>query len=495
MKAKLTLNKNEILSEIDRRIYGSFIEHLGRAVYGGVYEPTHPTSDEDGFRGDVLRLVKELNVPMVRYPGGNFVSGYNWEDGIGDKSKRPAKLELAWLSIETNEVGIDELQAWAKKASTEIMMAVNLGTRGADEARQLIEYCNSSTNTYYANLRRQNGFEDPFGIKLWCLGNEMDGPWQICHKTAEEYARAATETAKVLKWVDPTVELIACGSSDHNMPTFGEWERTVLDHTYEYVDYLSLHCYYGNKANNTADFLARAEDMDRFIKETAGICDEIKAKKGTEKTINLSFDEWNVWYRTKDEEKTAERWQIAPHLLEEKFNFEDALLVGCMLMTLQNNSDRVKLACIAQLVNVIAPIMTENGGNAWKQTIFYPYMYASLYGNGIALKTDNYSDSYKSSEGWDVPYLCSSAIYNEKENRLVVFAANRSLEEEMELNITLKALDGYKLKSHVELYHDDLKAVNDKDIERVSPANREVSNGASVKLKKHSWNMLIFEQQ
>ena len=318
----------------------------------------------------------------------------------------------------------------------------------------------------------------------------MDGPWQIGGKTAEEYGRAATETAKVLRWVDPSIELVACGSSDPNMPTYGTWERTVLDHTYDYIDYLSLHCYYGNKAKNTADFLARAEDMDRFIKNTAAICDEIKAKKNSSKTVNLSFDEWNVWYRTKDEEKEMERWQTAPHLLEEKYNFEDALLVGCMLMTLQNNCDRVKIGCLAQLVNVIAPIMTENGGKAWKQTIFYPYMYASLFGNGITLKADTVSISYKSKEGWDIPYLYTSVVDNKERNEVIVFAANRSLDEDMELNIDL---NGYNctLTQHTELYCDDLNTVNTKDNEALFPVNREIAD--KIILKKHSWNMLTFK--
>lgn len=490
MKAKLTIDKDHQIGNIDRRIYGSFIEHLGRAVYGGIYEPTNNNADECGFRRDVLDMVRELNVPIVRYPGGNFVSGYNWEDGIGDKSKRPRKMELAWLSVETNEVGVDEFQEWAKRVGSEVMMAVNLGTRGPDEARNLIEYCNSDTDTYYANLRRKNGFEKPFGFKLWCLGNEMDGDWQICHKTAEEYGRVATEAAKVLKWVDPSIELVACGSSDPNMPTYGEWERTVLDHTYDYVDYLSLHCYYGNKAKNTPDFLARAEDMDKFIKNTAKICDEIKAKKNSDKTLMLSFDEWNVWYRTKDEEKTAQRWQIAPHLLEEKYTFEDALLVGCMLMTLQNNSDRVKVACLAQLVNVIAPIMTENDGGAWRQSIFYPYMYASLYGNGVALNTSCEVNSYKSSEGWDIPYLYTSSIYNSENDEIVVFAVNRSLDEKIELDIKL---EGYELCSHIELYSSELDASNEMGNERIKPEERKVSPG-EIALKEHSWNMLIFKR-
>jgi len=493
MKAKLSVSKGNTVGNIDKRIYGSFIEHLGRAVYNGIYEPTHETSDDMGFRQDVLEMVKELKVPIVRYPGGNFVSGYNWEDGIGDKSKRPRKMDLAWFSIETNEVGIDEFQEWAKRADTEVMMAVNLGTRGPDEARNLIEYCNGTTDTYYANLRRANGFEKPFDIKLWCLGNEMDGYWQICHKTAEEYGRAATETAKVLKWVDPSVELVACGSSGVDMPTYGDWERTVLDHTYDYIEYLSLHCYFGNNAKDTADFLARAEDMDRFIKNTAAICDEIKAKKGSNKTINLSFDEWNVWYRTRDDEKRMEKWQVAPPLLEEKYNFEDALLVGCMLSTLQNNCDRVKIGCLAQLVNVIAPIMTENGGKAWRQTIFYPYMYSTVYGNGDTLSSKVDSDSYKSKEGWDIPYLCASVIDNRERGEVIVFATNRSLTENMELNIHLDGYEGYKLTKHIELYSDDINTVNTKDNEAVSPVSREISDTSCVILKKQSWNMLIFK--
>ncbi len=493
MNAKIHLDKSSIIGEIDRRVYGSFIEHLGRAVYGGIYEPNHKSADADGFRLDVLELVKSLNVPLVRYPGGNFVSGYNWEDGTGPRDKRPKKLDLAWLTVETNEVGVDDFQKWARLAGTDVMMAVNLGTRGPDEARALVEYCNGKTDTYYANLRKQNGFLEPFDFKLWCLGNEMDGDWQICHKTAEEYGRIATEAAKVMKWVDPTIELVACGSSDPNMPTFGSWERTVLEHTYDYVDYLSLHCYYGNKENNTPDYLARAEQMDKFIKTTANICDEIKAKRNSQKTINLSFDEWNVWYRTKDEEKDMERWQTAPHLLEEIYNFEDALLVGCMLMTLQNNCDRVKIGCLAQLVNVIAPIMTENDGSAWVQTIFYPYMYGSLFGNGIALKPKLDCPSYKSKEGWDIPYIYSSAIDNKEKGELVLFLANRSLNEDITLDLSIEGYTSLLPIEHIMLYNDDLTAINDKENQRIKPVGVSISEPDKLLLKKHSWNMIRFK--
>ncbi len=489
MKAELIINKNFKIGEIDKRIYGSFIEHLGRAVYGGIYEPTHETADANGFRQDVLELVKKLNVPIVRYPGGNFVSGYNWEDGTGDKAKRPKKLELAWGSTETNEVGIDEFQEWAKQANAEIMMAVNLGTRGPQDAQNLVEYCNLNTDTYYANMRKKNGFKEPFGIKTWCLGNEMDGPWQIGHKTAEEYGRIATETAKLMKHADPDIELVACGSSYYNMPTFAQWEFTVLDHIYDYVDYISLHQYYGNQSDNTADFLARSVHMDAFIKSVAAICDAVKAKKHSDKTINLSFDEWNVWFHSNGAK--FDKWSVAPAILEDVYTFEDALVVGCMLITLQNNCDRVKMACLAQLVNVIAPIMTETGGAVWAQTIFYPFMYSSVNGRGTALQTITKCDSYKSTDNLTIPYIETSVIYNEDKRELTVFAVNRSLDENIELSLDLEGFEGASLEDHVELYSDNLKSVNTMDNTAVFPKKREITE--KIILKKHSWNMLLYK--
>lgn len=490
MKAELIANKEFSIGAVDRRIYGSFIEHLGRAVYGGIYEPDHPSADDQGFRRDVLELVRQLNVPIVRYPGGNFVSGYHWEDGTGDKAKRPRKMELAWQVIETNQVGIDEFHQWARKAGAQVMMAVNLGTRGPEDARNCLEYCNGTLDTYYANLRRSNGFPEPFGIGVWCLGNEMDGPWQICGKTAEEYGRIAAETAKLMKWTDPTIELVACGSSNSDMPTFGDWELTVLDHTYEYVDYLSLHQYYGNPEEDTLEYLCKSEDMDAFIKTAAAICDVVKAKKHSDKTLMLSFDEWNVWFHSNESDSKLEKWQTAPPQLEDVYTFEDALLVGSMLMTLQNNCDRVKMACLAQLVNVIAPIMTETGGRAWAQTIFYPFVYASNRGNGIVLRSVEKCETFATAKRDSASYLKSSVIWNPETGEVTVFAVNRSQEEAMELKVDLQGFDGLALKEHVELYCDDLKAVNTADHQSVFPVRVPV--GERILLKKHSWNMLRF---
>ena len=322
----------------------------------------------------------------------------------------------------------------------------------------------------------------------------MDGPWQMGHKTAEEYGRTAVETAKLMKLTDPDIELVACGSSYYNMPTFGDWELTVLEHTYDYVDYISLHQYYGNRNDDTLDFIGKSVHMDKFIKSVVAICDAVKAKKHSDKTISLSFDEWNVWFHSNNVKH--ERWQIAPPQLEDIYTFEDALLVGCMLMTLQNNCDRVKMACMAQLVNVIAPIMTQNGGKAWVQTIFYPYMYASVYGRGTVMNTIVKCDSYKTDYA-DVPYLESSVIHNEEKREIILFAVNRSLDEDMYIDATFENFGECVPVEHTELYSDDMKAVNGADCEKVTPSKINVdgrkSASQNITLKKHSWNMLIYK--
>lgn len=494
MKASITISKNNSISRIDNRVFGSFIEHMGRAVYGGIYEPEHRTADDMGFRLDVMDMIKKLNVQVVRYPGGNFVSGYNWEDGTGNKRKRPKKKELAWQSIETNEVGIDEFQEWAKRAGSEVMMAVNLGTRGADEARNLVEYCNSETDTYYARMRRNNGFDKPFGIKLWCLGNEMDGPWQICSKTPYEYARTACETAKLMKWTDPSIELVACGSAHINMPTFMEWERTVLRECYEHIDYISLHNYYGNPTNDTAAYLASSVEMDKFIKQVAAICDEVKFEKKSDRTINLSFDEWNIWFHSNEQDKQIPKWQIAPPLLEDVYNLEDAVVVGSLLITLLNNCDRVKIACLAQLVNVLAPIMTETGGRCWAQTIFYPFMYTSMYGRGTAVKTFCNCGSYDTEKTRNIPYLDSASVISADESEIILFTVNRSLNDECELSIDMPDCADYSISQHISMEGDDLKAVNTADEpENVVPVSKDISG--KIFLSPHSWNMIVFKRQ
>lgn len=494
VKAKMIVDKEFQISRIDERIYGSFIEHLGRAVYGGIYEPGHPEADEFGFRKDVMELVRGLNVPIVRYPGGNMVSGYNWEDGVGPLANRPRKLELAWRTIEPNHVGTNEFAQWCAQVGSQVMMAVNLGTRGIDEARNLIEYCNHPGGSYYSDLRISHGYKQPHKIKTWCLGNEMDGPWQIGHKTMDEYGRIALETAKVMRWVDPDIELVACGSSNSSMPTFPQWEATTLEHTYEAVDYISLHQYFGNRDNDSANYLALSLEMDRFINTIISVCDYIKAKKRSKKTMNLSFDEWNVWFHSNDADKQIDPWTVAPPQLEDVYTFEDALLVGTLLISFLKRSDRVKIACLAQLVNVIAPIMTDNGGAAWKQTIYYPYMHASVYGRGIALNPVVVSDKYDSKDFTDVPYLETAAVYNDETDEVVVFAVNRSLESALELSCDVRSFTGYRIVEHIVLENSNLKAVNTVGAEAVKPhsnGNAKLDNGIiNAMLPRQSWNVI-----
>lgn len=454
-KATIKIDRDFKIGDIDKRIYGSFIEHLGRAVYGGIYEPGHSTADAQGFRQDVAGLVRELKVPIVRYPGGNFVSGYNWEDGVGPVSSRPRRLDLAWNATETNAVGLNEFAHWAKLVDTDMMMAVNLGTRGADAARNLVEYCNHPGGSYYSDLRRSHGQEQPYGIKTWCLGNEMDGPWQMGHKTAAEYGRIACEAGKVMKWVDPSIELVACGSSSIDMPTFGDWEARVLEEAYDQVDYVSLHQYYGNPENDTANFLAKTMKMDDFISTVIATCDYVGGKRKSKKKINLSFDEWNVWFHTSGENPVP--WSIAPPQLEDVYNMEDALLVGSMLITLLKHADRVKIACLAQLVNVIAPIMTASGGPAWKQTIFYPYMHASVYGRGTALMTLTDCPKYDCRECTDVPYLDTVAV--DHGDTVTLFAVNRSAEP-LETSVDLGGYHMLSVEEHLVMAHEDKYAAN-----------------------------------
>ena len=493
-QAKIIIDKDFQVSRIDRRIYGSFIEHLGRAVYEGIYQPDSPFADDQGFRTDTLALVRELEVPVVRYPGGNFVSGYKWEDGVGPRDQRPKRIDLAWSVVETNEVGLNEFADWAKKAGTEVMMAINLGTRGVAEAMELLEYCNLDQGTHYSELRKQHGYSAPHGIKLWCLGNEMDGPWQIGHKTAEEYGRLANETAKVLKGIDPSIELVVCGSSGSGMPTFGDWEATVLDHCYDSVDYVSLHTYYGDREHDSETFLANNLDMDRFITDVANICDFVKAKKHSNKTIHLSFDEWNVWYHSNEQDQKLQRWTRAPHQLEDVYDFQDALLVGSMMITLLRHADRVKIACLAQLVNVIAPIMTSDTG-CWRQTTYYPYWLTGKYGRGIVLQTQVASPTYPNKKYGEVPFVDSVCIYNDEADELVVFAVNKSLSEDISLTMDLRQFAGYRVIEHQILHDEDLYAVNtEEEPDRIVPAAAE---GAAVEggtltapLKHKSWNMI-----
>jgi alpha-N-arabinofuranosidase len=498
-EAKMIVDKDFKIDEIDKNIYGSFIEHLGRGVYSGIYQPGHPSSDHDGFRQDVMELVKELQVPIVRYPGGNYVSNFHWEDSVGPKEGRKPRLDLAWRTLETNEFGLNEFAKWAGKVGTEIMMTVNLGTEGIAEACNLLEYCNVDANSYYSKMRRLHGDEKPYHIKTWCLGNEMDGSWQVGHKTAKEYGRLAEETAKAMKMIDPSISLVSCGSSHINMPTFPEWEATTLEYTYDYVDYISMHQYYGNQADDTADFLALSMDMERFINTVIATCDYVKAKKRSNKKMKISFDEWNVWYHSMDADHDymeKKPWNVAPALLEDIYTFEDALLVGLMLITLIKHADRVKMACLAQLVNVIAPIMTDDKAGAWKQSIYYPFLHASKYGRGIALKSVIATSKHDTKNHTDVSDVEAVAVFNPEKEEVTVFAVNRNVDANIKFTADIRGFEQYELIEYLVMEHEDMKAVNSLNAQVVHvKAKKEYTllDGVFVtEMKKCSWNVIRF---
>ena len=499
LTGKIVVDRDFVIAPLERRVFGTFVEHMGRCVYGGIYEPGHPTADANGFRRDVLALTKELGATIVRYPGGNFLSGYDWEDGVGARERRPTRLDLAWGSTESNEFGTNEFVTWCKAAGVEPMLAVNLGTRGPDEARHFIEYCNHPRGTHYSDLRRAHGFEEPHGIKLWCLGNEMDGPWQICQKTATEYGRVAQETAKLMRWVDPGVQLSACGSSNRGMPTYGHWEHEVLERCFEHVDFISLHQYFRNDAGDIGSYFAVLEDLDSFIKEVAAIADSVAARRRSPKRIMLALDEWNVWYKAHapaDLRKPG--WPRAPTLIEEVYNFEDALIVGGVLITLMNNACRVKAACLAQLVNVIGAIMTEAGGPAWRQTIFHPFSQAAKFAHGTVLRARIHTDSYATATHSRLDFLLASVLHDERSGRSTVFALNRSPADEMQLTVELRGLGERRIVHASELHHPDLKAENTRAAPHtVKPDQlggiRMVGKHLQAQLRPLSWNVIVTE--
>jgi alpha-N-arabinofuranosidase len=470
--AKIRLDPAFTVAPVSRRTFGSFVEHMGRGVYTGVYEPGHPSADADGFRQDVLELTRELGVTVVRYPGGNFVSGYRWEDGVGPRAGRPVRRDLAWHSLETNEVGIDEFMRWARKAGVEVMYALNLGTRGVQEALDVHEYLNHPDRTRLAEQRRANGASEPYGIKLFCLGNELDGPWQTGHKTAREYGRLAAETARALRSAEADLELVVCGSSGSSMPTFGAWESEVLELSYDVVDYISAHAYYEPIDGDLGSFLASAVDMDHFVDSVVATADSVGARLKSAKRLMISFDEWNVWYMSVHQAKQETEWRVAPRVIEDSYNVVDAVVVGNLLISLLRHSDRVTAACQAQLVNVIAPIRTEPGGPAWRQTVFHPFAITSRLAKGDVLRLSIDAPAYDTARFGAVPLLDAVATHDPATGDLTVFVVNRHLTDDLDLTVSLAGF-GRELRvaEAWTLADQDLYAVNTADQpDRVVPA-------------------------
>ncbi|HWC18634.1 MAG TPA: alpha-N-arabinofuranosidase [Terriglobales bacterium] len=511
-RTRVVIDSARQIAPIDRFMFGSFLEHLGRAIYTGIYDPGSKLADQNGFRTDVMKEVHGLGVPIIRYPGGNFVSGYNWLSGVGPKKDRPHVLDRAWNTLETNQFGSNEFITWARQVGAEPLFGLNFGTGTAESAVAFVEYCNIDKGTRWSDLRRQHGFEQPHNIKYWCLGNEMDGPWQIGHMTAREYGRKATDAARQMRVIDPTIKLIACGSSGPFMPTYLEWDREVLEECYDLADGISLHRYWGNNQETRGDsstYLAMNLAMDRQIAEISAVCDIVRGQRRSNKTLFLSFDEWNVWYRARSGDAVNGHRQYAPHLLEEVYNLEDALLVGGLLNSLIRHSDRVRVACLAQLVNVIAPIMTNEKG-ILRQTIFYPYSWALQYARGNALSVVPEGPTYQVSAPGrpteaigvvgpsfgDVPYLDAVATHDPEGKTISVFVLNRDLSAPRELELVWRDVKPATIKSSFTITGQDLKATNTFDQpNRVVPQELEapkLGSQMTVQLPARSYSVLTF---
>lgn len=462
--AQLTIDPHFSVGPINRRLFGSFVEHLGRCVYDGIYEPNHATADSDGYRSDVMDLVRELGVTTIRYPGGNFVSGYRWEDGVGPREDRPTRLDLAWHSVESNLIGLDDFATWLRKLDIEMMYAVNLGTRGVQEALDVMEYANHISGTRLADQRIANGRTAPHNIRMWCLGNEMDGPWQLGHGTAEDYGKLASKTARAMRQLDSEIELVVCGSSSAQMPTFGTWEREVLEETYDDADYISCHAYYEPKDGDYASFLGSAANMDRFIESVIATADHVKAQRRSDKVMQISFDEWNVWYHSRYQNveriTDAATWPVAPRLLEDSYSVLDAVVFGNLLISLIRHADRVTSASLAQLVNVIAPIMTEPDGLAWRQTTFFPFARTSQLARGDALELKLACPTYFTAAHGELPIVDAVATHDRETNSAAVFLVNRSQDDEVTVVIDLHSLGDVRIVSAETLSDEDIHAAN-----------------------------------
>lgn len=499
--ARMTLDPTYRAGEIDPRLWGSLVEHVGRCVYGGLYEPDHPTADDLGFRGDLLAEVRELGIPLIRYPGGCFVSGYEWEYGIGPRAQRQPVLDLAWRVTEPNLVGVDDFCEWCQRAGTQPFLVVNLGTRGLEAARALIEYCNHPAGSPWSDRRVANGYSAPHAVKVWGLGNEPDTNFELGGKTADEYGRLARETARIMRRVDPTIELVACGSAGPHLSSFPAYDATVLEHVYDVVDHVAVHAYFGNPDDDIATYLASTVRMEWFIQGTIAAIDYVRTKLRSPRALSISFDEWNVtWYHSAEADRAIPPWVVAPPFMEDVFTFEDALMFGCMGITLLQHADRIKIGGQSTLVNNVGLFLTSNGGPLWRQTIYYPFRHLSRFGQGVTLHTAPRSPRYDNPTFGDVPYLHATATWDEARAEVTIFAVNRAVAEPLPLIVDARGFPDYDVVEHLVLAHGDRKARNTRSSpETVQPhAEGNAYQDAGeihARLAPLSWNVIRLQRR
>lgn len=492
-------------AKVDPRLWSAFTEHLGRCIYGGLYEPGHPSADESGLRGDVMDIVRDLKVPLVRYPGGNFVSNYDWKEGIGPRADRPRRMEFAWASVETNQFGVDDFLQWAERTGVTPMLAVNLGTGTIKEAAELVEYCNHPGGTYWSDLRRANGHEEPYNVTYWCLGNEMEGEWQAGHLSAADYTKKALEAAKMMRWVDDSIKLVMCGSSYHMLPEYLDWDRVALSTLYPYVDYLSTHFYAMNEGQGDQRFVASYLDLDEHISNAETAIRFVSAKHPDAAKVKICLDEWNVWNfqdikmdsmdellgKSRFEMTSAEPWEVAPAILQEKYSLLDALAFGGLGITLLNHAGTVEIACIAQLVNVIAPLTTRPGGGVLKQSTYYPFELLSKYGHGTVLETRVSGDTYEV-DGREVPVVHVSVVHDQENDRVLVFALNCDLDASTDLDLELNGFTAIHVDQHFAVTADALSSTNTwEEPLQVATHSLPITDGTQVSLPAASWNLIV----
>ena len=428
--AQIHIDVKRVISPVSPLLFSGFAEHMGRCIYGGIYEPGSPRADENGLRRDVLAALRELNFRSIRYPGGNFLSGYRWEDGVGPREQRPRRRDLAWQSVESNQFGSDEFIDFCRQIDSEPMLGVNMGTGSIQDAANLVEYCNAASGTKYADMRVANGYRDPHAVRYWCIGNEMDGPWQVGHLEAEEYGRKALEAAKMMRWHDPGIQLVLCGSSSPAMPSYPEWDRVALEHCYEHVDFHSMHYYAANRDDDTDSYLATAVGLEDYVATLEGVLRYVRAKTRSKREVFLSWDEWNIWYKA---QQMQGGWSEAPRLIEEVYNLEDALVAAQWLNVFLRRADVLKIACLAQIVNVIAPILTETDA-LLKQSIFYPFLLFSRLACGNSLDVLVDAPRHETKQYGDVPLLDVSATHDPETRLGALFLVNRSQSEAVPLS-------------------------------------------------------------
>jgi alpha-N-arabinofuranosidase len=483
LRARVKIDTERVIGDIDPLIYGNFIEHLGRCIDGGVFDEKSPLSDKNGYRKDVLEATKRLKVTQLRWPGGNFSSNYHWKDGIGPRDQRPPRLEMAWGTVESNRFGTHEFLDYVKEVGAEPYICCNLGTGTWTDAQQWVEYCNSSEDTAMTRLRKQNGRAEPWKVKFWGLGNEMDGPWQMGHRSAEDYGKFALEAAKLMKWTDPNIKLIAAGSSNFGTGVdWTQWNRTVLDHLKNHADYLAIHTYVGNQANNFGDFLTSSIDLDQRLKITEGTIDSAMAS--VRRKMYIAFDEWNVWYRARGNSQRGRR------ILEERYNLEDALVVATFLNSFVNHAHIVKMANMAQLVNVIAPMFTNEQG-MFLQTIYHPLALFANNSKGKALQLFVDSPKYKSSRFDDVPYIDASTAWDN--GAAVINVVNRHPSQAIECEFEAEDKQFAGRVEITEVNGPDIKAAIDFGKTTVAPVAKSATADGKrlrVTLPAHSYTML-----